>query len=64
MADTELIKNVPIVVDLKTFLRAFYLDDKTVVYFRTFSDKNKSGNGQNYQEQIRLSDGLIEHLHN
>lgn len=63
MADKELIKNVPIVVDLKTYLRAFFPDDKTVIYFRTFSDKDEEDSGRNYQEQLRCSDGLFRYLH-
>ena len=39
------ITNTPIEVDLKEFFQAFFPDEKSTIYFRTFNDKDKNEKG-------------------
>lgn len=56
------IQNVPIDIDLPSFFKAFYPNDKTTIFFRTLSDREKNDNGKKYSVERRFLDGIIPTL--
>lgn len=58
----DVITNTPIEVALKDFFKAFYLDDKKTIFFRTYNDKDKNEPGSKKEVALRFLDGIIPTL--
>ena len=54
--------NTPIEVDFKEFFRAFFPNDKSTIYFRTYDDRDKTKPGSNKEVDFIHLEGIVSTL--